>query len=506
MLYDLVMCEHRPWMDIHADPALRDRVSPFVQMLWKRGRAHEDEVAAGYDKPYLNLRTESHADRERLTLHAMERHEPLIYGGRLSSDDLLGEPDLLRLGPGGKYEPGDIKSGAAEEGPVNSERKPKVHYGVQLALYVDVLERLGWSDGRRAFIWDIHGDEIYYDLIAPKGPKTPSTLWDDYLERVSVAREIIADTRQSTPAYSYDCKQCWWNTACIARLESSDDLTLIPELGRTRRFPMLPHVTTIASLATALPAAFVDAKGKSILRGIGPETIIKYQARAALRTNGGGAYLKRLITLPDDDVELFFDIETDPMRDHCYLHGFVERRGRDDASEYYHGFFSSSATRGSERDAFAEAWSYVRSRRPCAIYIYSKYERTWWRALREKYPDVCSTTEMDELFADPSTVDLYEVIHAHTEWPTRDYSLKTLAKHLGFGWRDAHPSGAASIEWFDRYLSGDAEAKARILDYNEDDCRATRVLLDGVRRLEVLGTASSAEASAEGFSLSGELS
>ncbi len=489
MLYDLVMCEHRPWMDLHADPALRDQASPFVQMLWKRGRAHEDDVVAGYDKPYLNLRTQPPADRERLTLEAMERREPLIYGGRLSCDDLLGEPDLLRLGPHGKYEPGDIKSGAAEEGPLNSERKPKVHYGVQLALYVDVLERLGWSDGRRAFIWDIHGDEVYYDLSAAKGPKTPATLWDDYMEYAAVARDIIAGTRKSSPAYSADCKQCWWNTACIAQLESVDDLTLIPELGRTRRVPMLAHVTTIAGLAATPSTLFVDAKGKSILRGIGPDTIVKYQARAMLRTNGGSAYLKRPIALPEDDIELFFDIETDPMRDHCYLHGFVERRGRDDASERYHGFFSSSATHVGERDAFAEAWQYVRSRWPCAVYIYSKYERTWWRALREKYPDVCTAAEMEELFADPRMIDLYEIIHAHTEWPTRDYSLKTLAKHLGFAWRDAHPSGAASIEWFDRYLAGDSEAKARVLDYNEDDCRATRVLLDGVRKLVVLGAA-----------------
>lgn len=44
ILYDLIMCEHRPWMDLYADPALRDSVSHFVQLLWKRGRAHEEEV------------------------------------------------------------------------------------------------------------------------------------------------------------------------------------------------------------------------------------------------------------------------------------------------------------------------------------------------------------------------------------------------------------------------------------------------------------------------------
>jgi predicted RecB family nuclease len=71
-----------------------------------------------------------------------------------------------------------------------------------------------------------------------------------------------------------------------------------------------------------------------------------------------------------------------------------------------------------------------------------------------------------------------------TEWPTRDHSIKTLAKFLGFSWRDTHPSGAASIEWFDRWIhTRDATVKQRILDYNEDDCVATRVVLDGIRAL-----------------------
>ena len=64
--------------------------------------------------------------------------------------------------------------------------------------------------------------------------------------------------------------------------------------------------------------------------------------------------------------------------------------------------------------------------------------------------------------------------------------IKTLAKYLGFSWRDAHPSGAASIQWFAEYLeTRDPAGRQRILDYNEDDCRAMRVLLDGLRKLPV---------------------
>jgi hypothetical protein len=39
---------------------------------------------------------------------------------------------------------------------------------------------------------------------------------------------------------------------------------------------------------------------------------------------------------------------------------------------------------------------------------------------------------------------------------------------------------------FDRWCrERKPEVRQRILDYNEDDCRATRVLLDGVRALAV---------------------
>ena len=43
---------------------------------------------------------------------------------------------------------------------------------------------------------------------------------------------------------------------------------------------------------------------------------------------------------------------------------------------------------------------------------------------------------------------------------------------------------AGPIEWFDRWVrTRDQRIKQRILEYNEDDCRATRVLLDGIRGL-----------------------
>ena len=188
---------------------------------------------------------------------------------------------------------------------------------------------------------------------------------------------------------------------------------------------------------------------------------------------------------PTSNFEIFFDVETDPMQDICYLHGFIERRHGDNATERFVSFFADEVSREAEEAAFRAAWTYLSANPGAIIYYYSKYERTTYRKLQERYPSVCSADDIENLFVPERAVDLYfDVVEPAMLWPTRDHSIKTLAKHLGFKWRDTDPSGSASIEWYQRYCENrDPTIKTRILDYNEDDCRATRVLLDGVRNL-----------------------
>jgi predicted RecB family nuclease len=389
-----------------------------------------------------------------------------------------------------RYIAGDIKSGAGEEGASDeSEGRPKKHYAVQLALYTDILEQMGRSTGRRGFVWDINGDEVPYDFMEIYGVRNPRRLWDDYQECLSEARRIAIHATETQPAYSSaTCKNCVWYTACVKRLEATNDLTLIPDLGRSKRDAMMGRIGSIRELAKTDPSKFITGT-KTVFAGIGPATLHKLHVRAKLLTSENGKpYLRAPVALPVAGVELFFDIEVDPMRHICYLHGFVERRGSSNESEHYVSFFADASTAAAEERAFADAWHYIQASQPCALYYYSKYERTIYRKLRKKYPHVCTEAEIEALFDPARSVDLYfDVVLKATEWPTRDFSIKTLATHLGFLWRDSHPSGAASIEWFHRWVeTGDAAVQERILNYNEDDCRATRVLLDAIRRLPLL--------------------
>jgi predicted RecB family nuclease len=490
LLYDLVSCPRRVALDLFGDPSKRDPISPFVRLLWERGNLFERKTIAGLKIPYLDLSQSHESEKEHITLAAMKRGEPLIYSGRISAGDLVGIPDLLRKSPGG-YIPGDIKSGRGEEGGGqeggDEEGKPKLEYAVQLGLYVDVLEQLGLSAGRRAFVWDIHGEEVPYDFSSPRGSKTPDTLWDFYQEALAEARSIISRAVDPKPANAAICKLCHWRSECWKEIQATDDLTMIPQLGRAKRDVMESRIPTVADLAECNPEGFIKGE-KTDFRGIGPDTLKTFHSRArVLKSAEPKPFLKGPIALPVRDRELFFDIECDPMRDFCYLHGFVERRDNSNATEKFVAFFCDELTAEAEERAFADSISFIRAAQPATLFYYSKYERTVYRKLQDRYPAVCSAGDIERLFDPKNAVDLYfDVVLPATEWPTYDFSLKTLAKYLGFVWRDTDPSGAASIEWFNRWIeTGDSTVKQRILDYNEDDCRATRVLLDGIRDMSL---------------------
>jgi len=483
MLYDLIACTHRVSMDLFANPADRDAISPFIQLLWRKGATHEQDIMGGIGVPVLDLSGYHGDEKERLTIEAMNRREPLIYSNRITTGDLVGEPDLLRF-TGDGYIAGDIKSGAGEEGREDLS-KPKVHYGVQVALYTDILEQLGMSAGRTSFIIDITGQECTYDLEEPYGQRNPTTLWAEYQKALAEARAIVSRQMETLAAYSSTCKLCWWYSACTKTLEETGDLTLLPELGRSKRDVMVLHISSVSDFAAINLEGFIDKK-KTIFKGIGPDMLRKLHERARLVTSPNPQpYLTGRLTLRHSDIEVFFDIETDPMRDFCYLHGMLERRGEDNGTERFDAFFADDLSANAERNAFAHAWDYLCARPTAIIYFYSKYERTIWRTLQQKYPDVCTAEEIEALFSPARSVDLYyDVVQKATMWPTRDHSIKTLAKFLGFQWRDTNPSGAASIEWFDQWIrTGNPAIRQRIVDYNQDDCVATRVLLDGIKGL-----------------------
>lgn len=64
----------------------------------------------------------------------------------------------------------------------------------------------------------------------------PRSLWQDYLEALNEAENIVNHGGSTQAAYSSGvCKLCHWYTACLKQLSAAHDLTLVPELGRSKR-------------------------------------------------------------------------------------------------------------------------------------------------------------------------------------------------------------------------------------------------------------------------------
>ncbi len=485
-LLSYVKCPHRVYRDAFDDQSLKDPPNEFVQLLWEKGVRHEKEVITKQkgEVEILDLSGIPRAERFKKTIEAMQNKVPLIYQGYLEIDELVGKPDLLELQPFGEYVPIDIKSGMGLDGEDDEDEdgKLKKDYVVQIGLYVDALIRLGFLKRNLGRILDSRAELVDYDLNMPRGVKNSQSWWDYYVDVLGEVKRIYEKRLKTEPALGSICKMCEWYTDCKNQCIKSSCVTLIPELGRSKKNSLSVIVKDVKGLAEMDLKQFRNAKKEYGLKGIGDDMFEKMNRRAKLLTSRQKEPLiLKSFSFPKKPIELFFDIEADPTQDIVYLHGVVERReGKKDAD--FHAFVAKDVSPKEEKRAWQEFWAYIRSlpKDGWVMYYYSKYERTQYRNLFGRYSDVVTIDELSYLFDPQVSIDLYyDIVKKCTDWATYNYSIKTLATHLGFKWRDENPSGAASIQWFNEWSQKkDPKILQRILDYNEDDCRAMVVLKD----------------------------
>lgn len=486
-LYDYIQCQHKVWRDIYGpqDEKIKE-INPFVELLWQKGVKHEQNVVACLGD-FLDMREGSVEQRFQRTLQAMRDGVTLIYQGVLKHENLLGIPDLLQRQKNGTYMPVDIKSGMGYEGAdeeTGEEGKLKKHYAVQLCLYSDILRKLGFAARNKGKILDIRSEEVEYDLVSPMGIKNRTTWWEYYETIKEKVDLLMRNVDANKPALGGVCKLCAWHDSCKSWCEEARDLTNIFYLGRTVRDTInsdlsIERVEELLGIDVSA-AVKMKKQNKAYLRGIAEKSLSKYITRARIIHEIRKPVAHTPVVLPTAGWELFFDIEDDPTQDVVYLHGVFERckgKGR------FISFVAKDVSQQAEKEAWQSFWEYINSlpRGNFAVYYYSHHEKTTYKRLQKRYPDVISMEKVDEFFDSPNVIDLYKVVQQQTDWPTCSYSLKTLASYLGFKWRDETPSGALSIQWFNEYLEKkDEKLLQRILEYNEDDCKATMVLRDAL--------------------------
>ncbi len=169
----------------------------------------------------------------------------------------------------------------------------------------------------------------------------------------------------------------------------------------------------------------------------------------------------------------------EPNLDLDYLHGLlVVEEGREDR---YVSFVAEQPEE--EERAFGEfvaAVKEVLDRHPeTPIYHYHNYERTHVGKLFDKYPDQVLTADtlMDRF------VDLHKVLTDSVILPIEGYGLKPVSKWMGFGYRNTKSSAVQSMLWYRLWLdTQDRQYLDDSIIYNEDDCRATKMIKEWLLR------------------------
>lgn len=378
---------------------------------------------------------------------------------------------------------------------------------------------------------------IWFDLCAPGLPVAPMVEMEaehppvsaleryreDFDYRIGLARRAAAAPETAEPELRpvmlRECENCGWWPICDERL-ASDDISRRVVNGRFDFWETVVlrelGILTIEDLANVDLERFKELYLPRVQHRDGAESRLETAYRRA-RMFVADVMLERTtsgpIEVPSAPVEIDLDIETDG-NGRVYLWGFWvdENAGRahgraterlavgrqpDDAklSRPYFQEFSSFT----DLDEVAEvnlaeaAMTWLREfigEREALVYHYSPYERSnidrlskQLRGTGRHVPALKWASRRGDLFC-----DLLPIVRANF-FGREGVGLKIMASYgAGFHWRDPDPSGLNSIAWADEAVHAEdfdtrEAARIRVLEYNEDDVRATWELRRWLRSL-----------------------
>lgn len=433
---------------------------------------------------YLPLRIHRH-----LVLERQKMLEPWAWTSPLHSPSRSGARDLTEA----------------------SFRTGREGDALQLAHMWRMLEELGWVapgppiggligtdaiadlDGATGVVWLslVHKAFRTFSRSSSTGWKKRSALerYDhEFGFRVKVAQTAQAhhspdDRLMVSPIVTRECSSCQWWTTCAPALDD-DDLSAqilkapldVREIGALRKL----GITTVTDLVGTDLESILDQYLPEVQHRPGSEGRLRLAAKRA-QLIAEGVVLKRMddipANLPEHELEIDFDIETS-RDDRIYLWGFLVH-DRATGEVDYHAFADFSAlddeTEGALAARAGEWLARLCADRDAQIYHYSDYELVHLAKVAGMTKDshLLSLLAQRELFT-----DLFACVKQHW-FGAHGLGLKVVAAEgPGFSWRDSDPSGLASQGWFaDSIGAATAEdrqaAATRVLEYNEDDVRAT---------------------------------
>ncbi len=376
--------------------------------------------------------------------------------------------------------------------------------GMSRLLATHRLNDPKWRGG----IIDRRGDLYWVPLDSDYYPKANLAQFDQLVaERLDLLVAIDnrePDSMVSDPYWHRECTECEFSKYCQPVLEELDDVSLVRFSNYSQQQLMRANgISTRAKLAELDPVKAQKAKVHPNSVG-GVEGVLApsfdrlddlvYRARSHEMKTMLRIFEPTKMGCPTADVEI--DVDMESYGDSTYLWGaYVSTKSPiEGIAEGYQAFFNfDELTFESEQRIFQEFWQWFMGQREIAVSAGKSFAGyCFWehaensmmnRAVTPPLPNGPTMADLEEFRgANPKQwLDMHA--YAKNQIQTAGQSgLKQMAVAAGFQWRDEAPSGEASMSWYEVAIgAAPVEAQAsqeRLLQYNEDDCRATKALRD----------------------------
>lgn len=456
--YQYIKCPNWIYFEMHAPQA-----KPHDALM---SRLQDEGLLSSLERELLNDRqdlaevTAEDPDEAFLqTLAFMREGRQTIYHGVLIDKHWVGHPDILEKVEG-RSRLGDYYYVASD---LKRTRFVRDDHKFQGCFYAELLEKIQGVKPVQGYI------------ITPDRAVLPYLIEEfeaHYELTLTQIEQIIAGKR---PAHfvTSGCKQSPWYKECRDESEACDDLSLLNRVWREE--------------VRALEEAGVETIGALSLKAVADlERLCPHVSSArlermrdqAIAIREGRHIIRGTARLPEASAELFFDIESDPLRDFDYLFGILKVTAQ---GEEYIAFFAQSPEQ--EGKMWREFVQFIEMHIDAPIYHYGQFEEEVVHRFAAKY----GIGQIAREALEHNMIDLQDVIRPTVIFPLSFYALKDIGAYIGVSWRADDASGANSVLWFEEWLKKKTpKLLQKILEYNEDDVRATYKLQRWVRENAVL--------------------
>ena len=477
-LVGFAACRHLTQLDlavVRGEIERPQRVDAFVDLLARRGDAHEQEVLAGYESTEVELiavDTRTRAGLEAAaaeTVTAMRAGAAVIYQATFFHDGWVGHADFVERVDG---TPSDLGGFSYQAVDAKLAQRVKPAALLQLAEYSEHITRIQGVAPETIVV--MTGDGARHAVPLADIAEKHRALKADFCATVRAGR------LETYPDKVGRCKVCRWVSVCDERRRADDHLGFVAGIR-------LDQIATLTEAGITTRRALAKGPTDSPTPKIAAAAYQRLRRQAALHVRGEGAKRPRFELL--DPVggfarlpapsrgDLFLDLEGDSLALDGgleYLFGFVEVL---DGARSYRPFWAH--TRLEERFAFEAAIDFIVRRRAARpdlhVYHYAAYETNALTRLARRHGT--REAEVDALLREGVFVDLYQVVKQSLLLSTESYGLKAVERLYQPERSGAVlDAGSSMVAYADYLADPDPRRLVEIAAYNREDCESLLLL------------------------------